>query len=248
MTVENEVDLKALLRIGKIVAECLHYMAEKVEPGMTTKQLDDLGAAFLQRHGARSAPILTYRYPGYTCISLNDEAAHGIPGERVIREGDIINIDVSAELEGYYADNGASFPVGQVSDEAQRLLAATRFARDEAIKAAVAGARINTVGKTVEKIARKYGYTVIRDLPGHGIGRRLHEKPSVPNYYTKRANERFTDGLVVTIEPFLTTGKGQIFTADDGWTLKTSDGALAAQYEHTIVINGDSPIILTKAG
>lgn len=247
MTIESEHELRNLMRIGQICAMTLEHMLAHVEPGMTTAQLDAIGAAFLKRHGARSAPILAYQFPGHTCISLNDEAAHGIPGKRVIQPGDVINIDVSAELEGFWADTGASALVPPGKPDHERLLDATRQARDRGISAARAGQPLNAIGRAVEKVARETGYHVITELSGHGVGRNIHEPPTVHNFYFKRAGQKLVPGLVITIEPFLTPGVGHIYTARDGWTLRTRDGAIPAQYEHTIVIDGDRPIIVTAA-
>ncbi len=246
MTVENEKDLQALLRIGQICGMTLKHMLERVEPGMTTAQLDAIGAAEFKQHNARSAPILAYKFPGHTCISINDEVAHGIPGSRVIQPGDMINIDVSAELEGYWADCGASMVVPPSQPKYERLCDHARRALKVGIEAAKAGKPISDIGKAVEKVARKGGYAIIPELGGHGVGRHIHEKPSVPNYNAPQARQPLTEGLVITIEPFLNTGKGRIFTAPDKWTLKTVDGSMTAQYEHTLVIRGDDPVIVTQ--
>lgn len=246
MTVESDSDLQGLMRIGQIVGETVRVMAEALRPGITTKELDEIGATYLKKYHARSAPILTYKYPGYTCISINDEAAHGVPGNRVVKAGDLVNIDVSAELDGYFADTGASFPVPPVAPEAEFLCDCTQMALEAALDAVRDGQRLNVIGRAVESIASKAGLRIIRDLGGHGVGRSLHEDPrNVPNYYTNRAKDRLVDGMVMTIEPFLTYGSGRIFTAKDGWTLKTSDGQLAAQYEHTVVITKGKPILVT---
>jgi methionyl aminopeptidase len=247
MTIENDNDLQNLLRIGQICGMTLNHMIAHVEPGMTTAQLDAVGRAFLKKYNARSAPILAYKFPGHTCISLNDEVAHGIPGERVIRPGDMLNIDVSAELEGYWADCGASLVVPPGNPAYQRLCDFTLRARDAAIEAARAGQPMNALGRAVENMAREGGYHIIRELTGHGVGRNIHEPPPVPNFYSKFAQQKLTEGMVFTIEPFLSPGKARIFTASDGWTLKTIDGVVAAQYEHTIVITKDRPILVTAA-
>src|SRR5690606_9613423 len=178
MTIESESELRNLMRIGQICAMTLEHMLARVEPGMTTAQLDAIGAAFLKQHGARSAPILAYKFPGHTCISINDEAAHGIPGSRVVQPGDLVNIDVSAEKNGYWADTGRSFAVPPVSPEKQRLLDSTEKALEIAIETAKAGVPINAIGKAIEQHARKLGYNVIEELGGHGVGRHIHEKPS----------------------------------------------------------------------
>ena len=247
MTIENERDLEKLLRIGRICALTLQHMLDRVEPGMTTAQLDAIGAEFLKQYNARSAPILAYRFPGHTCISLNDEAAHGIPGDRVIQAGDMINVDVSAELEGYWADTGASMPVPPVLPEYTRLCDYTRRARDKAISQARAGRPINVIGKAVEKVAREGGYAMIQPLTGHGVGRHIHEKPTVFNFFHKRDNEPLTEGLVITIEPFLTVGDGRIYTDANKWTYRSMDGSIAAQFEHTVVITRGEPILITAA-
>lgn len=245
MTIENQNDLLGLMKIGKIVAQTIQHMIDHIEPGITTKALDDIGATFLTKHGARSAPILAYKYPGYTCISVNDEAAHGIPGDRVIEAGDLVNVDVSAELDGYWADSGRSMQVPPYDDDKQALLAASREALEIAIDNAKAGNRIYEVGKAVEAFAKKKGFHVIRELGGHGVGRHIHEKPSVPHHYNRRANQRFKAGTVVTLEPFLTTGAIHVKTDPDGWTLRTTDGSLVAQHEHTVVITDERPILVT---
>jgi methionyl aminopeptidase len=245
MSIDNEKDLQGLLAIGRICGLAMHHMAAHVEPGMTTADLDKIGAEFLEQHGARSAPILAYKFPGHTCISINEEAAHGIPGVRVIQSGDLVNIDVSAEKDGYWADTGMSVPVPPISAEKQHLLDSTRRALEIAIENARAGLPINAIGKAVERYARQQGYQVIQELGGHGVGRHIHEKPSIPNYYNRRANQTLTEGLVVTLEPFFTTGARHIVKMPDGWTLRTRDGSLAAQFEHTVVITSGRPILVT---
>jgi methionyl aminopeptidase len=245
MSIESERDLVGLLCIGRIVGLALQHMKSHVKPGMTTAELDAIGEMFLKQHGARSAPQLTYNFPGFTCISINDEAAHGIPGERVIQQGDLVNIDVSAELDGYWADTGASVPMLPVTPIKQKLCDYTQAALNKAIAAARAGRPLNEIGRASENEARRGGFSVIRDLPGHGIGRSLHEAPSVPGFYNKRANQRIKEGMVFTIEPFLSTRARHVVTGDDGWTLKTPDGSLTAQYEHTVVITKDRPILVT---
>lgn len=246
MSIESEKDLLGLMRIGRIVGLCLQEMIQAVKPGMTTAELDAIGEKFLKGHGARSAPIITYNYPAWTCISINDEVAHGIPGSRVIQEGDLVNVDVSAELGGFFADTGASVPVPPITPEVQMLCDCTREALQSAIDAARAGARMNAIGGAVERVAKQCGLSIIRELNGHGVGRRLHEEPrNVFNYYTHRAKDRLVNGMVFTLEPFLTLGTGRIYTEKDGWTLKTQDRKLGCQYEHTIVVTEGAPILVT---
>ena len=247
MTIDNDDDLQKLLRIGQICGLTLQHMLLHVEPGMTTGELDAIGAAFLQAHNARSAPILAYQFPGWTCISLNDEAAHGIPGERVIQPGDMINVDVSAELEGFWADTAASMVVPPVDAEYDRLCRYTRQALDAGITAARAGKPLNDVGCAVEAVADEGGYQVIYELGGHGVGRGIHEPPTVFNFDTQRHGPLMHGGMVFTIEPFLTAGVGGVYKDSDGWTLKSRDGSVSAQYEHTIVITADGPPILATA-
>ena len=245
MTVENEEDLAGLKKIGRIIALTLQEMRERVRAGMTTAELDDIGGRYLKRYAARSAPFLTYGFPGTTCISLNNEAAHGVPGNRVIREGDLVNIDVSAELDGYYADASTTVLVPPIEPLKQKLCDCTRAARRKAIASARAGRPLNIIGKTIEAEARRCGFQVIRDLPGHGVGRGLHEEPTVPGFYIPSANRRLTEGLVITIEPFLSTGAAHIVEGGNGWTLETVDGSLSAQFEHTIVVTRGRPLVVT---
>jgi len=245
MTVENEKDLDGLRVIGRIIALTLREMQSQVKAGMTTAELDAIGGRYLAQHGARSAPSLTYGFPGATCISLNNEAAHGIPGERVILPGDLVNIDVSAERNGYFADASTTVLISPIDSAKKKLCQCAREARRKAIASAHAGRPLNIIGKTIEATAREYGYHVIRDLPGHGVGRRLHESPTVPGFYLRSASQRLTEGLVITIEPFLSTGASHVVENKNGWTLETEDGSLAAQYEHTIVIKRGHPLIVT---
>jgi methionyl aminopeptidase len=246
MQIESEKDLQGLKRIGAIVAEAVRVMAAAIRPGITTAELDQIGAAYLARQGARPAPPLVYGFPGAICISLNDEAAHGIPGSRVIQPGDLINLDVSAELDGYFGDTGASFGAPPVSLEHQKLLDFTRRALERAVHAARGGRLLNDIGRAVEAEARRGGFNVIRSLTGHGVGRSIHEEPrSVLNFSSPMEKRILKPGMVLTIEPFLTPGHGQIQTGSDGWTLKTADGAPVAQFEHTLVITPGRPIVIT---
>jgi len=245
MIVKNDQDLLGLMEIGRICGQAVQHVATYLEPGITTKQLDEIGEKFLKDHGAESAPITAYKFPGHTCISVNDEAAHGIPGERIIQPGDLVNIDVSAVKNGYWGDTGSSFAVPPIAPEKQALLDATREALQIAIRTAKAGVPIYEIGQAVEKFARKKGFAVIEELGGHGVGRHIHEKPSVPFHANRRAKQKLTEGLVITLEPFLTTGARHIRTMPDGWTLKTRDGSLVAQFEHTVVITKDKPILVT---
>ena len=247
MRIENDKDMRGMKRIGEICGLTLKLMLDSAEAGMSTRDLDDIGRDFMTRMGAVSAPIRAYGFPGYTCISLNDEAAHGIPRkDRLIQPGDLLNVDVSAVLEDYWGDTGATIIIPPARTEQTKLCQATRRSLDLAVGMARHGQRANAIGRAVEKFAKKQGYRTLRELGGHGVGRHIHEKPSIPNYYNKRNKDVLADGMVVTLEPFLNTGRGRIQTADDGWTLRTVDGSVSAQYEHTIIINGAEPILLTR--
>ncbi|HEY2214197.1 MAG TPA: type I methionyl aminopeptidase [Acidimicrobiales bacterium] len=245
MTVDSQEELDALIRTGRVVAEARQAMVEAVVPGTTTGELDAVGREVFRRHGARSAPRLTYRFPGSTCISINDEAAHGIPSlKRQLRDGDLVNLDVSAELDGYFSDTGISVAVGEASPIAMRLLEATRLAQHDAMDAAQPGARLRDLGRAVEKRARRHGFRVIKNLNGHGIGRGLHEEPSVPSVDDGQRMV-LREGLVLAIEPFLSVSSDHVIDDDDGWTLRTSDGSLVAQFEHSIVVTREGPLVLT---
>jgi methionyl aminopeptidase len=221
-------------------------MQGAVRAGMTTRELDEIGRAFLEAEGARSAPQAMYNFPGATCISVSPVIAHGIPNEHVLREGELIHIDVSAELDGYFADTGASMVVSQNERHFGKLLEATRSALKQALHAAKAGNPLNAISRAVQTEARKRGYGVIYDLTGHGIGRKLHEESKeVLNYFNPNDRRILNEGLVLAIEPFLTPGVGRIVEERDGWSLRTSDKAVAAQFEHTIIVTKNEPIILT---
>jgi methionyl aminopeptidase len=246
MSIEGPDDLEMLRRIGAIVARARDAMLEEVRAGVTTAELDEVGRDVLVANGARSAPQLAYGFPGWTCISVNDELAHGIPSRnKKLREGDLVNVDVSAELDGYWADTGASAPVGTVAPKLRQLLWTTREAQAEAMLAARAGEPLNQIGAVIERRAKKHGFRVVRTLGGHGVGRHIHEPPHVSNVFEKRDKTVLWEGLVLTIEPFLTTKATHVMEADDGWTLRTPDGSVGAQFEHTFVVTKDRPIVLT---
>jgi len=246
MIADSETDIKHLKIIGHICAMALQKMMENAKPGMTTGELDDIGREFLEKEGAESAPMSMYQFPGATCISISPIIAHGIPGDHVLREGELINIDVSAELDGYFGDTGASMVIGKHVPEYEKMIEAAKSALAKAVQVARAGQPINLIGKTIQQEAKRHGYGVIYDLTGHGIGRHLHEEPvQVFNYFKSKDRRILADGLVLAIEPFLTTGKGHVLEEQDGWSLRTTDRTIAAQFEHTIIVTKDEPIILT---
>lgn len=248
VTIDDADDLEGLARAGRVVADVRDAVLAEVAPGVTTAELDALAGQLLRGSGARSAPRLAYGFPGNTCISVNDEAAHGIPSPlRRLRSGDLVNVDVSAELGGYWADTGASAPVGTVGPRAVELLEATRAAQREAMAVARAGAPLRHIGRAVQRRARRHGFTVIENLCGHGVGRSIHEEPSVPGVEDRRDRTVLWEGLVLAIEPFLAMGARWAVTDRDGWTLRTDDGGLAAQYEHTVVVTDGEPLVLTAA-
>jgi methionyl aminopeptidase len=246
MIVEREEDIAGLKAVGRVCAAALRTMMKAVQPGMTTAELDDIGRAVLEKAGAKSAPVSLYRFPGATCISVSPVIAHGIPGDRVLREGELINIDVSAEMDGYFGDTGASMVVAAQIPEYEKIIAAAKSALEKALQAARAGQTINGIGKAVQTEAKRRGYGVIYNLTGHGIGRHLHEEPiQVFNYFKPRDRYVLKEGLVLAIEPFLTAGKGRVLEEADGWSLRTTDRAIAAQFEHTVIVTEDGPMILT---
>jgi methionyl aminopeptidase len=245
MSIESQQDLVGLLKIGRLIGETLQRMKSETRAGMTTRQLDQIGADYLTKHGARSAPQLTYNYPGFNCISINDEAAHGIPGDRVIQEGDVVSLDVSAELGGYFADAALTVCVPPVTALKGRLIACAEAAFWKGIAAARAGTPLNEIGRAVDNEVRRQNFSIIQELPGHGVGRSLHEDPTVPNFYVKRFKQPLTKGLVITIEPYVAARRTHIYEEKDGWTLKTMNGSLSASYEHTIMITEGEPILVT---
>jgi methionyl aminopeptidase len=248
MTIDNEDQLDKLRTVGALVARTLTAMGAALEPGMTTRELDDLGRALLEKDGARSAPELTYDFPGATCISVGPDCAHGIPGDTVIKAGDLINIDVSAELDGYFGDTGASFSVPPTTKRVERLCRDGRRAMWAGIRAVRPGGRLNEVGRQIEAFATKNGYSLVRNLASHGVGRSLHDAPKeIPTWHEPRDRRVITEGLVFTIEPFLSLGADWVEEQDDGWTLRPPKGQPTVQYEHTLVATRNGPLVLTLA-
>lgn len=246
ISIDNDEDLVGLSRAGRVVAEARDTILTAVSPEVTTGEPDAIGREGFRRHGARSAPAITYNFPASTCISGNDETAHVIPSRRrTLRQGDLANIDVSAESDGYWSDTGMSTSVGTATLLAERLLSATRLAQRDAMDAARAGNRLRSVGRAVQGPARRHGFRVIRNLYGHGIGRALHEEPSVPSI-DDRQQVRLWEGLVVAVEPFLSVSAHYVVDDADGWTLRTEDGSLVAQFEHTMVVTSGEPVVLTR--
>ena len=248
MSVESEEDIIALRRVGNVVHEAIHRMFGVMEAGMTTMDLEMVGAEVLRCHGARSAPKVCYGYPYTSMISVNEEVAHGQPSRRILCDGDLVNIDVSAELDGYFADSGYSMPVGEGNHQANQLCRAGKKALQAALEVARHGRRIRDVELAVRKVAQCYGYSIIENLVGHGTGRHLHEEPSnLPSWGDRKDKRRFVEGSVLTLEPFLSTGPRFAHETGEGWTMATRPGNYTVQFEHTIIITRDAPIVLTAA-
>ena len=248
MSITHEVDLIGIKKASEAVAYTLKEMTRFAQPGITTKELDEYGARILSDFGAKSAPKLTYGFPGFNCISVNHEFCHGIPSnKRILKEGDLINIDVSAELCGFWADNGGSFVLGKDSNEHQKLVDVSKAILRKAIYSIKGGVKISEIGHMIETEAKKNGYKVIKNLGGHGVGKSLHEQPDeLLNYRNKFDQRRFKKNSVVAIETFISTTSTYAAELKDGWTLVGDKGGYMAQHEHTIVITDDKPIILTE--
>jgi methionyl aminopeptidase len=247
MSIESHADWKGLKQAADVARLTLDALTKQARPGVTTGELDETAARVFAAHGARSAPAFTYGFPRTVLISVNDEIVHGIPGARRIRTGDIVKLDVTVEKGGYVADAARSVVVAPASTTAHRLATCASDAFHAALTVARAGVRVNEIGRAVEREVRRHGFTVIRGLAGHGVGRRIHEEPSVPNYYDPFQQDVLTEGMVITIEPMISAGSAHAVQAADGWTLRTKDGSLSAHHEHTLVITRDAPVILTAA-
>ncbi len=245
VSVETAEELAALRAAGRVVAEALWMMRRAIQPGVTTSELDAVAGRLFRRAGARSGPQVDYGFPGVTCISVNDEAVHGIPGPRRLREGNLVKLDVTAELDGFYADACVTVPVGSCRPGDRRLVATANRALAAGMRAARVGAPLNAIGAAVEATVVADGHAVCTELMGHGIGRRIHEAPQVPNHYLAHLSQPLTDGLVLTIEPIISAGSGAVRAASDGWTVRTSDGARSAHAEHTVVVCDNAPVVLT---
>jgi methionyl aminopeptidase len=245
MVAKTEEDFNGLKEIGKIVASIRDELVQRTIPGITTKELDDIAGEFLEKAGAVSAPKGEYDFPGYTCISVNEEVAHGIPGHRVIHEGDLVNIDVSGSKNGYFADTGISFVVGEGEEVLTKICDVAKKAFEAGLKKAKPGSKKSRIGKVVFQTARENGLTVIKNLTGHGIGRTIHEAPDhIYNYNDTWDDELLKEGMVIAFEPFISTFEEEVFQKEDGWTYVT-EKSFVAQYEHTIILTKDGPIITT---
>lgn len=246
MIVQSEKDLDGLKAVGAVVSNVRETLKAAAQPGISTLELDLLAKKLFEETGAISAPKNEYDFPGYTCISVNEEVAHGIPGKRMIKDGDLVNIDVSAVLDGYYGDTGVSFVIGKTDDQKEKLCKCAIDAFNQGVSKAKAGAKKNQIGKAVQNTARLNGFKVIKNLTGHGIGKSLHEKPDhILNYFDPWDSELLHEGTVLAVEPFISTNATMVVDGGDGWTFITPDSSLVAQYEHTIIVTKNEPIILT---
>jgi len=248
MSITKESELLGMQKVSDVVAYALKEMINYARPGMTTKELDNFGAGILMDFGANSAPHKAYQFPGWTCISTETEFCHGIPSlKKILKEGDLINIDVSAELNGFWSDNGASFVIGEDKNGHQQLVDASKEILYKAIHTIKGGVKISDLGHLIETEAKKRGLKVIKNLTGHGIGRSLHEEPSeIPNFKDRLNHARFRKNAVVAIETFISTRSNYAVTLNDGWTMVGNNGGYMAQHEHTIVVTDGEPIVLTE--
>ncbi|MEO7868630.1 MAG: type I methionyl aminopeptidase [Candidatus Eisenbacteria bacterium] len=238
-------EIESIRAAAQIVAMTLREVGKAVRPGVTTAELDQLAEAFIRDHGARPA-FKGYRgFPASICPSVNEEVVHGLPGPRELREGDLLGVDVGVELKGFYGDAAHTFPVGAVSDEAVKLMDVTRESLMRGIAQARAGNRVGDISNAVQSYVERNGYSVVKALVGHGIGREMHEEPAVPNFGPPGRGPRLMTGLVLAIEPMVNVGGHEVVTRSDGWTVATKDGSLSAHFEHTVAVGTDGPEILS---
>lgn len=245
ISVKNSRELKLMREACVVSARALKLAGEAVAPGVTTAEIDRQVRRYIESQGAKPSFLGYGGFPGSACISINGTVIHGIPGKRVIKEGDIVSIDVGAYLGGYHGDNAATFAAGSVSPEAQALMGATRESLYEGIREAKAGNRIGDISAAVQRYVEVRGYSVVRQFVGHGVGANLHEDPSVPNYGTPGRGPRLLPGMTLAIEPMINAGTPDVKILEDGWTTVTADGKLSAHFEHTVAITPDGPVILT---
>jgi methionyl aminopeptidase len=245
MSIESAEELAGMERAGKVTRAVLNAMKAAVRPGISTRQLDEVGAYAMRGLGGRSAPKLVYAFPGESCISVNEEIVHGVPGERKLLDGDLVKLDVTVEVGGFMADACETVCVGSVKQEGKRLVDCVMRAFQSGLSTVRPGARAFDIGKAIYKTVTATGYSVVRDLSGHGIGRTIHERPTIPNQFDPRCSDILTEGLVFTIEPIIAVGTSRSVTLKDGWTIRTRDRSLAAHHEHTVLVTKDGARLLT---
>jgi methionyl aminopeptidase len=244
--VKTAQEIEIMRRSGKIVAMALQMVKDALKPGVTTGELDKIAENAIRGMGAIPAFLNYHGYPATACISINEEVVHGIPGSKVIKDGDLVSIDLGAILEGFYADSAWTFGVGEISDEKQALMQAGIDALYAGIDTARQGRRVRDIGSSVEKLALSRGYTVVKDMCGHGVGKALHEEPQIPNYWVSSADAVLKSGMTLAIEPMVNAGTYEIRILKDGWTTVTRDGKLSVHFEHTVAVTSGEPDILTK--
>lgn len=246
VVIKSPRELAHMREACRISANALKLAGTAVEPGVSTLEIDTLIAKYIEKEGAKASFLGYGGFPKSSCISVNNVVIHGIPNRNcILKAGDIVSIDVGAFFEGYHGDNAYTFPCGEISKEAEALLSATRESLYEGIKAAQAGNRVGDIGHAVQSYVEARSYSVVRDFVGHGVGAKLHEEPSVPNYGTPGRGVRLMPGMTIAIEPMINMGTHKVNVLDDEWTTVTADGSLSAHFEHTIVITQDGPKILT---
>ena len=243
--IKSDSEIELMYESGQITGGALALAEESIRPGMTTGELDSLIENYIRSHGARPSFKNYNGFPASACISVNEVIVHGIPGKRVLEEGDIVSVDVGSYYKGYHSDAARTFPVGKVSEEAKKLIEVTQQSFFEGMKAAYPGKRIGDIGSLIQNYAESFGYGVVRDMVGHGIGRALHEAPDVPNFGTEGRGIRLLEGMCIAVEPMINQGTYELKTLSDGWTTVTLDGKLSAHYENTLAITKDGPKILT---
>jgi methionyl aminopeptidase len=245
VTIRNEAERDGMAAVGRLVGDALRTMAAAVTPGVTTAELDEVGASFLRGHGAESAPQAIYNFPGFCCISVNDQVVHGVPGPRKLVDGDLVKLDVTARLDGYIADAAVTVPVGSVEARHQALCDAAHAAFVRALPHVRPGRRVSDVGRVIDAEVRERGFAVVREVAGHGVGRTIHEPPDVLNYFNPHQRDVFEDGQVVAIEPIITMSQTRLVEDPDGWTLRTRNGVFSAHYEHTVLVTPGGAQLLT---
>ena len=245
ITIKSPREIEAMRLAGRITAAARAYAGEMVKPGVTTQEIDKAVRQFIKQQGAVPSFLGYNGFPGSCCISVNDEVIHGIPGKRVLKEGDIVSIDVGAYIGGYHGDCAATFACGEISDEAKRLIEVTEQSFYEGLRYAKEGCRVSDISAAVQRYVEKEGFSIVREYVGHGIGRNLHEAPEVPNYGEPGRGPRLLRGMTLAVEPMVNAGTAAIRNLSDGWTVKTKDGKYSAHYENTILITEGDPELLT---
>jgi methionyl aminopeptidase len=245
IVLKTKTEIETMRQAGRIAAMTLNMVGENIAPGMTTLQVDMLVEDFIRSHGAIPGFKNYQGYPASACVSIDDEVVHGIPGKRVIREGEIVSVDVGTIVDNYYGDHAKTFAIGEISKEKRRLMDLTEKSLMAAIDKARKGNKLGQISSTVQKLAEQKGYGVVRQLCGHGIGRKMHEEPQVPNYGSPQDGPVLEVGMVLAIEPMINLGTYSVKTLPDGWTIVTADGSPSAHFEHTVAITDNGPEILT---